>query len=1049
MLINMKESSTKMVNWRLERPLPVLLQVSCLVLFLMTLSFRSNAQAGLTISGIVKDESGSGLPGVNILEKGTTNGTTSDADGGYKIQVSPGATLVYSFIGYKSQEILVGAQTTIDVAMQTDVALLSEVLVVGYGTEKKTDLTGAVTSIKTAELTKTASSDLTQMLQGRVAGVSVTSDGQPGASPAVRIRGLGTFGTAGATTEPLYVVDGVPISGGIRDFNPNDIESMQVLKDASAGAIYGSRAANGVVIITTKRGNKEKPLQIELNSYTGVQNVAKKIPVTNRVGYQLLNNEMRANNPTGPLAPLPGNDPNSPSFINNIDTDWQDVSFKQGVIQDHNLNLSLGSKTSSLSVALDYFKNTGILVGNVPNYERYSARVNSESQKGIVKFGESMYFVHSNENPLYHLFDGFGGVDMNGILTGAPTIPLYDPNRLGGFGGADAVIHNSITLNVPGMNSLVKNETKVDRAFVDLFAEAKLLNKNGTLLTYKINGAYDYTLAKDSRFIPQYDLGYFFTNTNARAANGIREYTTSLIEITLNFEKTIGKHSIKLLAGQTYQHFTIYNLGGTTSGLTEPYQPLLSNGTGTKGIYENMSVTNIFSLLGRLNYSYDDRYLITANIRRDGSSNISSAYRNEIFPSVALAWKIHNEKFFKLPEAFTELKLRASWGQVGNQGIAPYSFQSVINQNIPYSFGNANALGGAVTVLANPALKWEIRTSRNIGIDGSLFNGKLDFTLEYYSNLASDILLAAPIPASTGSLPTGTGGTASIIENAASMQNSGVELSFTYRKQVGAFSFEISPNAYTLKNEVTKLNNDKAFLIGAGSRTQVGQSVGSHYGWVYDGIFQSPGDVSSHAFQSAQTGAGDIRFKDLDGDGVIDDNDRQFLGNALPTVYYGLNITAKYKNFDATIFGSGSGGNLINNSLYRSLMSGNSYNNYSQDLLNNRWTPTNTNTDVPRMVLLDPNNSGRDSNRPGWLEKGDYFRINTLSFGYTLPNQVVKGLYARVYVTGQNLYTFTAYKGFNPDFASGPLNPGFDGGTTGYGSFPKPRTIMVGVQLRF
>jgi TonB-linked SusC/RagA family outer membrane protein len=1018
----------------------------CLVFFMLcTLSVCAQK---LTVSGVVRDESGNVLPGVNVLEKGTTNGTSTSADGQYKIEIGSGSsTLVFSFIGYATQEILPGVQTVINISLTPDVTSLQEVVVVGYGSEKRSDLTGAVSSVKTAEMTKVATNDVTQMLQGRVAGVAVNSDGQPGATPSVKIRGIASFGTNGTSTEPLYVVDGVPLQGGIRDFNPNDIESMQVLKDASAGAIYGSRAANGVIIITTKRGAKDRPLTIDFNSYYGIQQVAKKIPVTDRVGYQLLQNETRANNATGPLPPMPGNDPNSPDFIDDVDTDWQKEGFKTGTIQEHTLNFAGGSKTSTYNLSLDYFKNTGTLVGNGPNYTRYSARINSETQRGIFKIGESMYLVHSHENPLYLLPELAGGRPsyVNDMVLAIPTMPVYDPARKGGFGGTDAVIQNAISLNVPGINTLVENETDVTRIFADTYAEVRLLKNSTSQLTYKINLGYDYTLAKDHQFVPQYDLGYFFPNANARASSGIRQYTTALVENTLNYEATLGKHALKLLAGQTYQSFDTYTLGGTTSQLREPYIPTLSNGDGTKAVTENLDKAGLYSFLGRINYTYDDKYILTANVRRDGSSRISPANRYQVYPSVAVAWKLHNEKFITFPEFIAELKLRASWGQVGNQGIPSYSYQAVINQNIPYSFGGAtSALGGASTILVDPNLKWEKRTTRNVGIDAVLFDGKLDFTFEYYSNLASDILVNAPVPSSTGSLPTGTGGAASVLTNAGGMQNSGFELSFTYRKSVGDFTFEISPNAYTLRNRVTALNNDRAFLPGAGSRTQVGGEIGRHYGWVAEGIFQTPEEVTSHAFQNAATAPGDMKFKDLDGNNIIDDNDRQYLGKALPNLYYGLNITSKFKNFDLTIFTSGSSGNLINDNLYRALMSGNSYANYHQDLFN-RWTPTHTNTDIPRMVLLDPNSNGRDSNRAGWLESANYLRINTVSLGYTLPSGTIKAITnARVYFTCQNLYTFSGYKGFNPDFTAGLLNPGFD-----FGTYPKPRTYMLGIQLRF
>jgi TonB-dependent starch-binding outer membrane protein SusC len=1007
------------------------------ILFLMLITWQSFAQA-IDVTGKVQDGTGLALPGVNVLVKGTTVGTTTDSNGNFKISSSPKDILVFSFIGYQTQEITVGTQTNIDVTLTTDITSLDEVVVVGYGSVKKSDLTGSVSLVKSTEMTKVAASDATQMLQGRVAGVSVVSDGQPGSAPSVRIRGIATFGYG--NSQPLYVVDGVVVDG-IRDFNPNDIESVQVLKDASAGAIYGARAANGVIIITTKRGALDKPMTVELNSYYGVQQVPKKIPVLSRTGYQLLNNEMRANNPAGPLGPVPGNDPNSPDFINDIDTDWQDVGFKTGIIQNHSVGFTGGSKSASYNMNLDYFKNSGTLVGNVPNYERISARVNSEAQKGIFKVGENFYLVHSEENPLYGLADAFGGSNVNDMIVAVPTMPYRDPNRVGGFGGTDEIIHNAIALNVPGMNQLIDNEVKVNRMLANVYAEVKPLRN----FNYRINLAYDYTVARDHRFIPLYDLGYFYeNNSNARASSGIRQYTNGLVENTLTYEKTFdSKHAVTVMVGQAFQQKGFYTIGGSTSQLREPYLPTLDNGEGEKGVFEFRNTEVLSSLLGRLNYSFDDRYLITANFRRDASSNFNPDVRAVTYPSFAAAWKIHNEKFLAMPAFIEELKLRAGWGQVANQAIDPYDYLPVINQNIPYAFGDSRVLGAAATVLVDYNLEWELRTTRNIGIDAGLFGGKLDVTLEYYSNVAEDLLIAAPIPGSTGSLPTGTGGVASIRTNAGGMKNSGVEVSFTYRKSTGDFTFEISPNMYTVRNRVTQLNTDRAFLNGAGARTEVGKPIGSHYGWVYDGIFQTVEEIAVHPLQPGAA-PGDIRFKNLDGNNVINDADRTYIGKALPDVYYGLNFTARYKNFDATFFASGSGGNKINNALYRQLMNGNSYGNYHEDLLN-RWTPENRNTDIPRMVLLDPNTNVRDSDRPGWLENGTYLRINTLSFGYNVPANIVKGLSsARIYATCQNLYTFSSYKGFNPDFNSGILNPGFDGG-----SFPKPRTYMLGVQLRF
>lgn len=1026
---------------------------NALYLLLIFLACSIQLHAQTTVTGTVKDGNGNPLPGVNIIEKTTTNGTTTDADGAYRLAISSSnATLVFSFIGYQTEEVVVGNQTSVNVILTEDITSLQEVVVVGYGSERRADLTGSVGIVKTTEMTKLAASDMTQMLQGRVAGVAVNSDGQPGATPTVRIRGISTFGTNGTNAEPLYVVDGVPLSGGIRDFNPNDIETLQVLKDASAGAIYGSRAANGVIIVTTKRGKTDRPLSVEVNSYYGVQNIIKRVPVTNRVQYQMLNNEMLANSPDPDPAkrlPLPGNDPNSADFINNIDTDWQEETFKTGSIQNYSLNFSGGSKSSSYFLSLDHLNNKGTMVGNGPDYKRYSVRMNLESEKGIFKVGESLYLMRSNESPVLYFPDpGTRPPIINEALIAAPTIPLRDAARLGGYGGADGRIHNSISLNVPGFNSLIDQNTTVNRIFANVYGEIKLLDKESQTLTYRLNLGYDFTTAHDYLFRPRYDLGYFFNNTNAQLNSGFRNFTNGLVENTLNYEITAGKSNIKLLVGQTFQDFKTHLLSGTTSNLPEPYYPTLQNGTGTKSVTETHRQTAIFSLLGRLNYSYDDRYFLTANIRRDGSSNFAPANRFGVFPSVAVAWKLHNEAFMQLPDFISELKLRASWGQLGNQDIPPYSYQVRINTNVPYSFGDTQSLGSAITLPSDPNLQWEVRTTRSVGFDVSLAEGALEFTAEYYNNTSDKVLVGAPIPQSTGAvIPLGNAVAALpyLLTNAAGFNNTGFEFSAAYRKDLGNFSFEIAPNFYTLRNRIQSIYGENAYLTGAGSRSEVGGEMGRHYGYVYEGIFQSAEDIANHATQPGAS-IGDIKFKDVKPDGAINDADRQFLGKALPNFYYGLNATAKFKAFDFTLFASGSSGNVINNNLYRTLMSGNSFNNYHEDLLD-RWTPANTNTDIPRMVHLDPNNNARDSNRPGWLESANYFRINTLSLGYTIPNvaSMVRGFSsARFYFTAQNLHTFSKYTGFNPDFTAGILNPGFDLGT-----YPRPRTLMLGVQLRF
>lgn len=1006
-----------------------------------------------TITGTVKSaDDGNGLPGANVVVKGTSTGTVTDADGSYRINVSNNDVLVFSFVGYSTTEMAVGSNSTLDITLSADVSALEEVVVVGYGTVKKSDLTGSVSLVDSKELTKMVSNDVTQQMQGRVAGVAINSDGQPGASPQVRIRGIATFGAGGVDAQPLYVVDGMPlgttVTGGdayqpgnaispIRDINPNDIESIQVLKDASAGAIYGVRASNGVVIITTKRGRLNQGVKIDLGSYAGVQNIARTIPVLKREQFQMINRETFVNGGQNTSPPIPpGNFPSSPDFINDVDTDWQKEGLKQGAMQNYNLGITGGTANTAYYAGLDYFKNTGTMVGNGPNYERYSVRLNSDTKKGKFRFGQNLYVSKSKENPGLRV-SGTPGANppfINDLIWANPTIPILDPTREGGYGGSSA-IENALSLNIIGLNKMVETNRTVFRTLAGVYGEYDFIPG----LTYKLNLQYDYSQTHDDLFVPMYDLGFFFPNGSAYLNKGSNNYTSGLIENTLKYTKTFSRHNLTVLGGVTFQDFDTDIINARTTGLQKPYVKTLSNGTGTKSVSEYKEASSLFSLLARLDYNYDDRYFITANVRRDGSSKFPEHNRFVVFPSVAVAWKIHND--FDMPDFIKEVKLRAGIGRVGNQSIPNYAYFAPLNSNVTYSFNDGRVFGAAAIAAVDPNIRWEVRTSRSVGLDVKL-GENIDLTVEYYSNLSEDILLAVPLPLTVGSLP------ASLFTNGASMKNTGIEFSLNYAKQLGELYFEVSPNFYTLKNEVTKVG-DGANITDQNSRTQAGGALGRHYGWVTEGIFQTAAEVSSHAFQSAGTGPGDLKFKDLDGNNVINDADRTFLGDAIPNFYYGMNVTAEYKGFDFTVFGSGSSGAVAQNNMYRGLMSsqasGNT--NFHEDALK-RWTPENPNTEVPRQIYLDPNLNGRMSDRYGWLQSTAYFRINTLSFGYSLPAALTSRLKmgkVRFYATAQNLATFTKYKGFNPDFQSTTIPaPGFD-----FGTYPRPRTLMAGFQLSF
>jgi len=1012
------------------------MKISLLLLFTL-LTIAQSALAQGKITGQVKDSIGNPVKGATIKVKNKKIFTTSGEDGGFTIAASPGEVLQVSSVGYEPTEIVAGSGAVM-VSLAGKATSLDDVVVVGYGTQRKKDLTGSISAINISDTKKYTASDISQLLQGRAAGVAVNSDGQPGAVPSVRIRGFNTFGGF----QPFYVVDGVP-GVNIRDFSPDDVESMTVLKDAAAAAIYGAAAANGVVIITTRQGRKNTPMKVSYNGYYGWDKVWQRQKVTDRVQYQTLNNESRAN-AGKPL--FPANDPTNAGYVSNINTDWQKAGLKTGVRQDHNVSMVGGGATSTYAVSLDYFDQKGTYVGNGPDYKRYTARINSTAEKGIFKFGESFNYTHSHENTLTFRDDILlGGIPplIGTLVVAIPTMPVYDTSLLNGFGGSNSEFNGANSLNGIGINSILVNWVDVDRTFANAYGELKLLNNGGHHLRFRTSVSYDKTITRDYTWQPPFYLGKFFSKPTAVLNDNSRVITQAAIENTLNYDKIFGKHSLEVLVGQSYRYGSFVGREARAEGFTEPYYPVISNGqtTSSKGTQTENALDSYF---GKVSYSYEDRYLLYASLRRDGSSRFSPVNQYGYFPAASVGWKVSNEGFWHVsPAAITSLKLRGSYGKLGNQEIGDYLFQGTINSGVVYTLNGVNYTGAIQTDVASPNIRWESKAITNAGFDATFLNGALDFTAEYYYAKSTDLLVPITIPASTGFVnltPTVNGG---------SVRNAGVEFSINYHNRKGAFTYDISANFATVGNKVLSLGANDA-LIGAGARTIVGRQIGEHYGFVYEGIFQSQDEINNHATQfGAVLKPGDVKYKDISGpngkpDGVVDEaHDRTYIGSGIPKYNYGFSFSAAYKNFDIGIFASGSAKFLINSRMYRDLHHSAGALNYSTDMLN-RWTPTHTNTDIPRLNDDDVNN-GKDSNRPGWLQNGTYLRINTVSLGYTLKTGLIKGLAsARLYATVQNLYSFQKYQGYNPDFTSGVLNPGFD-----FGSYPKPRTIFIGVQASF
>jgi TonB-linked SusC/RagA family outer membrane protein len=997
---------------------------------LVILSEKGATVSVLTITGKVTDETDQPMPGVTIKVKGTNVATQTDVQGRYVLNIpdasASNVVLVFSFVGYASQESPLNGNSSLNMQLKAASNSLNEVIVVGYGTQKKENLTGSVTVVNLKEANKRTTPDIARALQGQVAGVQVNGSGVPGEGVSIRIRGVSSL----INNNPLYIIDGVPTMEPF-DFPTTDIESLQVIKDASAGAIYGFRGANGVVIITTKKG-KNGPMKINYNGYAGFQKNPKTLSVTDRVGYQKIADAAETN---AGLSLAPGNDPSSSKFISNVNTDWQKSGFKTGYTQSHDLGLSGGTETVNYNVAFDYFNQTGTTVSG-PSYSRYNLSGNVQGKKGIVSFGTKFAYTEGDYNNLaYPHLHGTGNQIVD-LVTAIPTMPILDPNRVGGYGGVDQNTQRAISLNIIGVNNLLNSTGQRNRMLASAWMEVEII-KN---LKYRLSGSYDRNDFKNTYFDPIYDLGWFYPNTSAYYSDARGNYYTALIENTLSYKFSVGKHNVEVLAGTAYQKDKNDNLTGIAYNLPQPYLFSFDNvsNTADKTVFGNSAERKFYSpIFGRINYNYDDRYLLTANYRRDGSSQLPSYNRYGDFAGVSVGWNLAKEKFLHLPDAISQLKLKAGYGTLGNvNALAFYPYQAVVNANASYVFGNTLASGATQTQVFDQTNKWEQKRTTNIGVDVSLFHDQLAFSSEYYVNKIIGILLPVPIPVSVGAINTP-------LVNAASFTNKGIEFTVTYRsRDTGPFNYTISANASTVKNKVLSLGNGGNPIYGAYSKTAVGGEVGELYAFKTEGIFKDAADVTAHA---TQTGAapGDVKFVDTNKDGVINDADRVYLGSAIPKLYYGFNLSANYKNIDASIFIQGNYGSKIANGVYQALMTG-QYTNASTDELN-FWTPSNTNTNVPRPIIGDPNANNRNSDR--FIQSGSYARLQTAQLGYTLPATLLNRTHVfrsfRIYLSGQNLYTITKYKGYDPDFINdGTINRGFD-----YGSFPNPRTLLVGLQV--
>ena len=1024
----------------------------------------------IKVSGQVVDQEGEPLIGATVKVKGATTGSITDFDGNFTIDAPANGTLVVSYVGYKDREIAVRGRAILNkIEMESDAMMLDQVVVVGYGVQKKADLTGSVSIVNADELKRVSHSNISSMLEGKVAGVQITSDGQPGADPSVRIRGIGSFGS----TAPLYVIDGVPMGTTIRDFSPNDIETIQVLKDASAGAIYGSRAANGVVIITTKGGKKDQPLKLDYKGYFGIDKIPGDVyDVMNADQYSNYLGQAAAN--TG--IALPGGytqSGNGYKFQDNTNTDWFKEVFKTGIRQNHNVNLSGGGANNTYNIGLDYYNQKGTLEGAGPNYERFTARVNNTMDTKFIKFRTSFVYSHSDQdntsisNANEYVQGLYGNLPnvLLGVLTMQPTIKAYDAStwvlddKVGsasswnydayGYGVYYDTVHGDISASNPLLiNNLLTRNTIVDRfvgtgsADVDLLEMVGIKSKNHKL-NYKINLSYSTTSANDKTWIPAWVQSnrVYLAKENERLTKGHRKYTDALIENTLTYDGTFGLHHANIVVGQTYEEEHTNTLTGWGVNFSEPYFLQLQNANDTYSESYEYKHT-LASYIARLNYDYDGKYLLSAVVRRDGSSRLTKDIRWGTFPSVSVGWRFDKEKFFPIDRNIVNMfKVRASYGELGNENIGEYVYQATMRRNnMTYSFGNNPVTGSAVSTFVNENLAWEKKTTMNVGIDLALFNNRIEFTAEWYKNKSTDLLYSVPVPASAGVANT------SVTMNAASMENSGLEFSVTYRNNDHPLKHQISANLSTLNNKVTSLGFGTEYYLTGDYITYVGEEIGQFYGYVYEGIARTQADLDNHATQNGAQ-VGDCLYKDINGDGQINADDRQVLGSGLAKINFGLSAHLEYKMFDMSISTYGALNYHVADYIYNAINSCYGYGNKDVAILGaNQWSGDTYTANVPRTYITANGELWNDYFSSRKIQNAAYWKIANIEIGCNLPNKwfanYVSGV--RLYLSAQNLYTFTGYHGYNVDYAGGTFTPGLN-----YCSYPSARSFMAGINFTF
>ena len=996
-----------------KMPISRLRMMVCLIGMLLPMCMFAQQ---ITVQGVVKDQTGETVIGASVMEKGTTNGTITGIDGDFSLNMSPNGTLVVSFVGYKTQEVQVKGQKQLQVVLSEDAEMLDEVVVIGYGTMKKSDLTGAVSSIGNKDIKDSPVSNLGQAIQGKISGVQIVDAGKPGDNVSIKIRGLGSINNC----DPLVVIDGVPTDLGLSSLNMADVERLDVLKDASATAIYGSRGANGVVMITTKRGTEGKG-KLAVSANYSFQNATNVPSLLNAAQYAELSNDMMVNS---------GRNPN-PEWANPSElgagTDWMDELLRTGVMQNYTVSYSGGNEKSHYYVSGGFLDQSGIVKS--VNYRRFTFQSNSDAQVlKWLKFSNNITFSADTKKS--------GSYNIGDALKALPIYPVK--NEDGSWSGPDG---NSewygSTRNPIGPTELNKSQTDGYNFLANLTAELTFTK----WLKFKSTFGYDAKFWFIDNFTPKYNWKPTPTEETSRYKSDNKSFTY-LWDNYFLFDHTFAeKHRVGLMAGMSAQWNTNDYLNAQKNVFMFDNVHEMDNGEEMYAIGGNETEWALLSYMARVNYSYEDRYLLTATIRRDGSSRFGKKHRWGTFPSVSVAWRASQEKWFPKNDYINDLKVRAGYGVTGSQAsVGNYSYLASYNTSVyPFGISSGNQTALVSSTLANPYIHWEEVAQTNIGFDASLFNSRVMFSFDAYLKETRDMLVKASIPITSGFEDTTTTYT-----NAGKVRNQGIEMSLHTINLTGELGWETNLTATYNKNKIKDLNSDVPYYINQINNSYVTMltkdyPINVFYGYVTDGIFQNQSEVNTHAVQPGAE-PGDIRFRDLNNDGVINDSDRTVIGNPNPSWLFSMNNSLSYKGFELSVFLQGIAGNKIYkaNNIDNTGMAA-AYN-QTTDVLK-RWQGEGTSNSMPRAVFGDPNQNTRVSDR--FVENGSYLRLKNITLSYTFPKQWLQKAQienARLSLSCENVATITGYSGFDPEVGINGIDQN---------RYPISRTFSLGLNFNF